>query len=86
MALFFLFMRTILITLTAALVAVALMMTGLGIKILLKKRGQFKRHCSSIDPYTGEASGCVCGKAPANTCHSKTHTPLEVNQNLLEEL
>ena len=70
----------------AAVAVVALMMAGLGIKMLVRKRGEFKRHCSSMDPYTGESSGCICGKAPATQCHNKSHTPLEVNQELLSEL
>lgn len=79
-------MSTILIALAAALVAVALMMAGLGIKTLVKKHGEFKRHCSSMDPYTGEGAGCVCGKAMNAGCRNKAHTPLEVNEELMKEL
>ena len=79
-------MTTTLIVLIAALTAVALMMAGLGIKMIVKKRGEFKRHCSNIDPYTGEGAGCVCGKLTTAQCHEKAHTPLEVNDELLKEL
>jgi len=72
--------------LIAAFVVVALMMAGLGIKLLVKKRGEFKRPCSSTDPYTGESTGCICGKAANAQCRNKAHTPLEVNQELLNEL
>lgn len=79
-------MSTLAITLLLAAIILALMMAGLGIKIILKKHGQFKRHCSSMDPYTGEGAGCVCGKAAGATCHNKAHSPLEVNEELMKEL
>jgi len=72
--------------LLAAVAVVALMMAGLGIKMLVRKRGEFKRPCSNTDPYTGESSGCICGKAANAQCAGKAHTPLEVNQELLKEL
>ena len=45
--------KTLLITLLFAVAVVALMMLGLGIKMLVRKHGEFKRHCSGMDPYTG---------------------------------
>lgn len=80
-------MNTFLFTLICALAVVALMMAGLGVKMLCKKRGEFKRHCSSMDPYTGEHEGCVCGKAAHAKCNDRNrYSPLEVNGNLMEEL
>ena len=61
-------------------------MVGLGVKMLFKKHGEFKRHCSSMDPYTGKAAGCVCGKAVGDKCKGgKRYSPLEVNEELLRE-
>ena len=80
-------MNTFLITLLLALAFVALMMLGLGIKMLLTHRGEFKRHCSSMDPYTGERAGCVCGRAVQPRCEKKElYSPLEVNENLMDEV
>lgn len=79
-------MRIVLISLLFALVVVALMMAGLGIKMLVKKRGSFKRPCSSIDPYTGEKGGCVCGRTANSSCADKRYSPLEVNDTLMDEL
>ena len=77
----------ILYTLLCALAALALLMVGLGVKMLFKKHGEFKHHCSSIDPYTGERGGCACGKAIEAQCSKAgKHTPLEVNDHLMEEL
>ena len=61
-------MRIVFISLLAAFGVVALMMAGLGIKMLVKKHGQFKRPCSGTDPYTGEQKGCVCGRAMVGNC------------------
>lgn len=36
---------------------------GFAIKILLKKNGEFKKSCSSVDPATGQPYGCSCGSA-----------------------
>ena len=80
-------MDVLLYTMLGALAVVALMMAGLGIKMLCRKRGEFKRHCSSADPYTGEQSGCVCSKAVGAKCREKErYSPLEVNEHLLNEV
>ena len=80
-------MITLLYTILCALAVVALMMLGLGVKMVCKKRGEFKRHCSSMDPYTGEGAECVCGKAMKKNCGKRVgYTPLEVNDNLIDEI
>ena len=77
-------MSILLYTLLCALAVVALMMLGLGIKVVCKNRGEFKRHCSNMDPYTGKGSGCVCGKAAQKRCDKvERYSPLEVNENML---
>ncbi len=74
-------------TLLLALVLVALMFMGLGVKMFFKKHGEFKRHCSSMDPYTGKGGGCVCAKASSTKCkNAEKYSPLEVNKNLMEEI
>ena len=79
--------NTIIITLLCALAILALMMLGMGIKMLFRKHGEFKRHCSSTDPYTGKSEGCICKQADKTKCSNATrYSPLEVNDNLLEEM
>lgn len=80
-------MKTILIVFLFTLGVVALCFAGLGIKMVLKRNGEFKRHCSSIDPYTGKGGGCECAKR-ALCDNRKTHPyqPLEINQELLKEM
>ena len=79
--------NTLLITLLLALAILALMMLGLGIKMLFRKNGEFKRHCSSTDPYTGKSEGCIChNTSNVNCSQSKRYSPLEVNDNLLDEI
>ena len=78
--------NTIIITLLCALAIFALMMLGLGIKMLFRKNGEFKRHCSNTDPYTGKSEGCICHKAANAKCSRQNrYTPLEINDNLLDE-
>lgn len=80
-------MKTLIITLFFAFGAVALLMAGLGVKMIFKKNGEFKRHCSSMDPYTGKGGGCVCAKAANVKCHNaEKYSPLEVNENLMKEI
>ena len=43
-------------------VLLALAISGIAIKMFLKKGSEFKKQCSSINPDTGERFGCTCGK------------------------
>ena len=55
-------MKTILIVLAIAVGIFALMMAGLGIKMLFKKEKDFKRPCANADPKTGRCAHCTCDK------------------------
>ncbi len=55
-------MKTILIVLAIAVAVVALMMAGLGLKMLLRKEREFKRPCANADPKTGRCANCTCKK------------------------
>ena len=55
-------MRTILIVALIAVAVVALMVAGLGIKMLLHKEKEFKRPCANADPQTGRYTHCTCGR------------------------
>ena len=80
-------MNTIVITILLAVGIVAMLMAGLGVKMIVKKNGEFKRHCSSMDPYTGQGAGCVCAKAANAKCtNAERYSPLEVNDNLMKEI
>ena len=80
-------MNTIVITILLAVGIVALLMAGLGVKMIVKKNGEFKRHCSSMDPYAGQGAGCVCAKAANAKCkNAERYSPLEVNDNLMKEI
>ena len=53
-------MKTCLIVLIVAVAALALMMGGLGLKMLLHKEQEFKRPCTNADPRTGRCANCTC--------------------------
>jgi hypothetical protein len=62
----------ILQVLIISIVLIGLAFAGIAIKILLKKNGEFKKSCSSIDPETGQVYGCSCGKAEGGLeCENK---------------
>jgi len=46
-----------------SVVLIGLAIAGIAVKMFLKKGGEFKKQCSSVDPDTGERFGCTCGKA-----------------------
>ncbi|MBQ0016722.1 MAG: hypothetical protein KBT04_07045 [Bacteroidales bacterium] len=56
-------MKTFIIILIIAIAVVALMMTGLGIKMLFHKSEEFKRPCTNADPHTGRCPNCTCKKS-----------------------
>ncbi|MDY5968854.1 MAG: hypothetical protein SPJ13_02400 [Bacteroidales bacterium] len=80
-------MNHLLMVALVAFVLIGLGFAGIAVKIIVKKNGEFKRHCATPDPYTGERSGCVCaGRMVTDECKgSPKYHPLEVNAELLEE-
>jgi hypothetical protein len=78
-------MKEILFVTGIAAIVVALAVVGLGIKVLLHRNGEFKRPCTSRDPYTGK-SNCQCGKISSERCRHKGYSPLEVNSEMLDEI
>ena len=55
-------MNTLTVALIVAIGTVALMMAGLGLKMLLHKEREFKRPCANADPKTGRCAHCTCSK------------------------
>ena len=55
-------LKTILIALVVAVAVLALMMAGLGLKMLMHKEKEFRRPCANADPKTGRCANCTCGK------------------------
>jgi hypothetical protein len=58
-----------LLLITIVLIGIAF--AGIGIKMFLKKDGEFKKQCGSIDPNTGQRIGCSCGGEKKETCENK---------------
>lgn len=55
-------MHTLWITIIITAAVVALMMAGLGIKMLCHKSDEFKKPCPNADPKTGHCAHCTCDK------------------------
>ncbi|MBL7137976.1 MAG: membrane or secreted protein [Bacteroidales bacterium] len=51
---------------------IALAIAAIAIKMFVKKDGEFKKSCSSVDPSTGNPLGCTCGQADGGAnCENK---------------
>lgn len=82
-------MKTTIIVFIATVLIIVLCLAGLGIKTLVRKNGELKRHCSGMDPYSGKRNGCACASQHSSTCIERKHhpyQPLDVNENLMEEI
>lgn len=61
------FLKVLLIT----IVFLGLAFVGIAVKMFLKKDGEFKKSCSTVDPNTGQKLGCVCGDNSGGNCDNK---------------
>lgn len=69
-------------------IIIALCIGGVGIKMFVKRNGEFKRLCSGRDPYSGKAAGCQCSELHTTSCSERQkhpYQPFDVNDNLLKE-
>lgn len=57
-----------LLIITIVLIAIAI--AAIAVKMFLKKGGEFKKQCSSVDPETGQRFGCTCGKEDGEACEN----------------
>ena len=63
------FLKILIITVIFTGIAFA----AIAVKMFLKKGGEFKKQCSTVDPATGKRIGCTCGGAETDaTCHNKS--------------
>lgn len=54
-----------------SVILIAIALAAIAIKMFLKKGGEFKKHCSSVDAKTGQRIGCVCGDDTGASCKRK---------------
>lgn len=71
------------ITLLLAIVLLAIAVGGIAIKLIVKKNGEFKKSCSSIDPKTGKPADCSCGGSEED--HAKCENYIEHHGEGTEE-
>jgi hypothetical protein len=63
------------------IILVGLAIAAIAIKMFVKKDGEFKKSCSSVDPDTGQRIGCSCGKSSDETCENKyAHAEVEFKE------
>lgn len=55
-----------------SIILLAIAIAAIAIKMFVKKDGEFKKQCSSVDPDTGKKLGCTCEGAPGDgSCKTK---------------
>lgn len=55
-------------------IALAFAFAAIAIKMFVKKDGEFKKQCSSVDPNTGKKMGCTCSGTPGDgSCKDDKH-------------
>jgi len=65
-------MSMILKLVLVAVVIIGISVAGIAIKMFVKKDGEFKKSCSSVDPDTGQRLGCSCGHGGgSSSCDNK---------------
>lgn len=52
------------------IIIVGLAVAGFAIKMFVKKNGEFKKSCSSVDPTSGKKMECTCSSAPEQKCEN----------------
>ena len=63
------FLKILIIT----VIFIGIAFSAIAIKMFVKKDGEFKKQCSTVDPATGKKIGCTCGGAEkGNICHNKS--------------
>lgn len=46
-----------------SIVVIGIAVAAIAIKMFIKKGGEFKKSCSTVDPVTGNPLGCSCGNS-----------------------
>ena len=60
------------------IILVGLAIAAIAIKMFVKKDGEFKKSCGSVDPTTGQNIGCTCGNSSDEACENKlVHNKIE---------
>ncbi|MFH1297500.1 MAG: membrane or secreted protein [Bacteroidota bacterium] len=55
-----------------SIILVAIAIAAISIKMFVKKDGEFKKSCSSVDPVSGNPLGCSCGQGDGGeSCENK---------------
>ncbi len=62
------FLKILIIT----VIFIGIAFAAIAIKMFVKKGGEFKKQCSTVDPATGKRIGCTCeGAETGAACHNK---------------
>lgn len=63
----------------------AIAIAGIAIKMFIKKGGEFKKQCATIDPQTGDKLGCTCKGSPADgSCENEKEKKIDISPSLAQ--
>ncbi len=54
-----------------SIIVVGFSLAAIAIKMFVKKGGEFKKQCSSVDPLTGQRLGCSCESGGKGNCRNE---------------
>ncbi len=75
------YLKILLIT----IVLLAIAFAAIAIKMFVKKDGEFKKQCSSVDPDTGIKLGCTCEGQPGDgSCRKDDEQKLKKSPILVQ--
>lgn len=68
-----------------SLILLAIAIAGIAIKMFIKKGGEFKKQCATIDPQTGDKLGCSCKGSPGDgSCKNENEKQLDISPSLAQ--
>lgn len=78
-------METIILVFGITVAILLLCFAFIGIKMFIKKNGEFKKQCSTVDPMTGERHGCTCQSKVVKTECDNVDRLHEIDKAIEEE-
>lgn len=68
-----------------SIILIAIAVAGIAIKMFIKKGGEFKKQCATVDPETGTKLGCSCDGSPGDgSCKNDKEKHLEISSTLAQ--
>ncbi len=68
-----------------SIILLAIAVAGIAIKMFIKKGGEFKKQCATIDPKTGDKLGCTCKRSKGDgSCKNEKEKQIDISATLAQ--